>query len=517
MEQGGVNTVPVVPATRPKAKAAPVAVATVQPEEESKAWPVEEEAYRPPERPRVYLAGQLDALEERAEQLREGDPRRIVAQKRIQEVQEALKDAGGKTLVKLHFTLLDGQKELSKRGKEREAAKEALEVARRTTAQVLEAEARAEALVRACAAKEENTRLRNAHLAFQLAVEATVGVEGYKELEEKLYYLGAKLAVDDDRYAREALESIAWFVGKFAPQTYSKDHDPYIKELASSDSDATVDVARCGARSGLGGVEAGVAHGATEAPAQARPPMAFDTPIAAAEAARLAAKVEEGITLPAAFRSTTGREEPERKKATSAKRATEGRKARSEERLVQAKVCKKSARSRAASVARPKGGKGESERGGEGKEMEQGARSNPTTTGSRGRSLARAASARSGSRTPRIEGASVLSAASGATGGKGRGGVEERAGSRFGDERRGGEAGNSMEGKRRKREGDINMEECPQWGDYCLGCGNGPLHPSLLTGRCVCGGPVCQGCCGANACMRCNNGGGAEVGRKMLC
>ena len=74
-----------------------------------------------------------------------------------------------------------------------------------------------------------------------------------------------------------------------------------------------------------------------------------------------------------------------------------------------------------------------------------------------------------------------------------------------------------MEGKRRKREWDIPMEECPQWGEFCLGCGSGPVCPSLLTGRCVCGGPLCQGCGGANACLRCNNGGGAEAGRKMLC
>ena len=288
-----------------------------------------------------------------------------------------------------------------KGGREKEAAREALERARRATAEVLEAEGKAEAWVRACATREENCRLRNAHLAFQLAVEATVGVEGYKELEEKLYYLHAKLATDKDAYAREAFGSIAWFVSKFAPQSYNKQEDPLLRDLASSDSDETALVGQGGGADGGAEVEKEI--GKEGSRMQHDPPKAFDTPIAAAEATRLAKIVGGKSALPAAFGNASGKEDTERKKAVSTKRATEGRRARSEERLVQSKADKKSAKARATSVARPKGGKkGDEEVRGQGSTV-QGMEVDLSKPSSRGRPLVRPRSARTATRSPRLD------------------------------------------------------------------------------------------------------------------
>ena len=230
------------PGARPKARPAPLATNSGAPGEKNQGWPVLEQPYKPPEKSRVVLAEQLEALEQRAQEFKDGDPRIEKARERIQEVQNTLKDAGGRTANKLYFSLLEGHKEVGKRGKMVQDAKDLLEKAKMASAAALEEEAKAEAWVQACAAREENCRYRNAHLAFQVAVEATVGIDGYQELEQKVHYLGATLAAGNQSHAREAFEGVAWFVSRFAPQTYSKADDPLLQELASSDPDETVQV-----------------------------------------------------------------------------------------------------------------------------------------------------------------------------------------------------------------------------------------------------------------------------------
>ncbi len=46
--------------------------------------------------------------------------------------------------------------------------------------------------------------------------------------------------MEPDLYAREAFESIAWFVAKLVSQKYSKEENPITHGLARSDSDETV-------------------------------------------------------------------------------------------------------------------------------------------------------------------------------------------------------------------------------------------------------------------------------------
>ena len=300
-EEGGGGVELRAPSARPKAKAAPLASGATHTGGAKQAWPGLEKPYMPPEKSRIELAGQLEALEQRAQELDAGDPRLVQAKERIQEVERALKDAGGRTPSKLYFSLLDGQKELGKRGKAIEVAREVLERAKAASARVLEEEANAEAWLRACIASEENCRARNAHLAFQAAIEATVGLDGYNELEQKLHYIGSCLAAKGMVHAEEAFMSVAWFVQKFAPQSYSKADDPILQELASSGSDATVLV---------GDDDEGVDWMALEAAGEHKAirkevllPKAFETPIATKEAARLAKPVGAQCALPAVLQN----------------------------------------------------------------------------------------------------------------------------------------------------------------------------------------------------------------------
>ena len=67
------------------------------------------------------------------------------AQSEISVARAALKDAGGATVQKLHFSLLDGQKTLERKGSASVAARETLEAARRASALALENDGKAEA------------------------------------------------------------------------------------------------------------------------------------------------------------------------------------------------------------------------------------------------------------------------------------------------------------------------------------------------------------------------------------
>ena len=309
-----------------------------------------------------------------------------------------------------------------------------------------------------------------------------------------------------------------------------------MQELASSDSDETVlmDPRDAGGKE----MEAGDKLGKEPIRRQVLLPKAFDTPIATAEAGKLAKSVGAKCSLPAAlWNASFGREEPEKKKAVSTKRATEGRKARSEERLVQPKVCKKGAKTRAVSVARLKGGRKEHA----GEEVERrknhGMEVENCSGGSRGRSLVRPSSGRSASRSPRLDGtrvslpnASVALVAAGgqlamqSRGHRPRSVSRISAGSRG---RRGGVvraqsleteiSGKREDGKRRKRGWGPTDELEAQCLDHCLACGDGPMQRSLLVARCDCGGQLCRDCAGANTCMRCNGTTKAMARQQLLC
>ena len=392
----------------------------------------------------------------------EGHKKRALAAEKLQEARAALKDAGGRTSNKLHYSLWDGQKELARRGKETQAAAQELEQARRAAAEAVEAATQAEARVSACEAKQENCRLRNAHLAFEVAREATIGVHGYGELEEKMLFVEAALSEAGVQQVSAAFADIAWFIRRFEPQQYREDDDSVLRELESTESDETVEVGRGGVE---GGSTAGDGGGAT---GEVVLPKAFDTGITVQEATRLALANER--SLPVAWRG---------KGAGSARRAaSEGQHGRAEVMAVEKGSAvgreggrrreREASRSRASSRSRGRKRSKERSRGhSEGEETElYGEEEMDWTREARGTKRDRTSEA------------------------QGRGSVDLAI---MGD----GE-GYKKEAEARRAGG---------WGvqEHCLACGEGPMPAGAWRGECECGGPICQQCEGASACMRCNS------------
>ena len=279
-------------AARPKSK--PGAAAVAGGAKGAGEMPSIQRPYQPPEKSRIVLAGHVQALEGRMEGMGEGHKKRALAAEKLQEARAALKDAGGRTCNKLHYSLWDGQKELARRGKETQAAAQELEQARRAAAEAVEAATQAEARVSACEAKQENCRLRNAHLAFEVAREATIGVHGYGELEEKMLFVEAALSEAGVHQVSAAFADIAWFIRRFEPQQYREDDESVLRKLESTESDETVEVGRGGVE---GGSTAGDGGGAT---GEVVSPKAFDTGITVQAATRLALADER--SLPVAWR-----------------------------------------------------------------------------------------------------------------------------------------------------------------------------------------------------------------------
>ena len=477
------------PGARPKAAAArPGAKGT--PTGES-SWAVVPPPYAHPDVNRIELVGREQALQQRIQELPSEDPRRAIAEKRIGEVAEEIKRAGGFTGQKLVWSFVDGQKQVRAVAAKIEDAEALLQQKQQAAAKALEDEAKAEVEVEALRAKERNCRQRNAHLAMQVAVEATVGVDGFGELEAHLCFLGSALAGAGLVQAEQSYMAVADFVRKFAPQHYAKELDPVVRELDSAASTITIDLEN----ERVDWIEQ-EARGEARHVSVGPVPRAFETSIATVEAARLTQAGELQQSLPAVCEIWKASKAPDksdgerRSRATkttlSAKRTLGGTRAHSEERLVQNKTCKQAARKRSSSLLRPalqdkkgqvpmdvlvegkvegsiSGGSG-SVRGGKPREKRRG----------RSRSLSRERSRRRGS----------VRSQSSRPEGKGHDGPSQK----------------ETRGWGKKEEGEARAAAF----EHCLGCGAGPLRDALLQARCHCGGPLCEECQGANACMRCN-------------
>ena len=499
--KGGVEAEARAPfGAKPKAKASKTGEVALPAEE--KPWAEIPAPYIPPALNRVELVAREQALRERMEELASEDPRRELAGKRIEETGAAIKDAGGHSGRKLVWSFMDGQKQLKAAGAKIESAQAELHLRQAAAAKALEDEAKAEMDLAALKAKEHNCRQRNAHLAMQVAVEATIGVEGYGELEAQLSYVGVTLQAAGLVHAEAAFKAVAGFVRKFAPQQYNQAMDPVLRELDSAASTATIDVEN--ERVDWMELEA---RGEAREIARASTPKAFETSIATLEAARLCQTTAQDANLPAvcaiwkksraAETGDVGRKLGAAKAVGASKRAVGNARAHSEEKLVHNKVSKQATRKRALSLVRPP--RHEAKQVPELMDIMEEEKGLAINSGASGR--------RSSRGTQIVE--------------RGR----SRSVSRERSRKRGLEEGtvpraSTVEGQRR------NGRKKHGWGpeggapalafEHCLGCGAGPLQESLLTARCVCGGPLCETCQGANACIRCNGSEDARHGRKLL-
>ena len=197
---------------------------------EDDGWATEPEPYVHPTEPRAVLAGRLEALRKRESVLRQkaqdsDDDKVQCARRKLEETERRVKAAGGKTQSKLVFSVMDARKEVGEAEKVLRKAEEVLAEASEQAAKWLQAEERAEALVRARTAELANCKSRVAHLGFQFAAEAGCNVEGYGELSDTMHSVWAGIEAAGLREVLPGLQRMVTFIQKFRPVEYSAEAD----------------------------------------------------------------------------------------------------------------------------------------------------------------------------------------------------------------------------------------------------------------------------------------------------
>ena len=178
----------------------------------------------------------MAALEARGRQLggkEEGDPRIKKCAEMQEETRNALRAAGGRSLGRLVFGLVEGEKEIKKwEGTLQKSWKE-LEEAQREVR-------RREKLVEVAQVSLSNARAMQTNRGFQVAAEMAGHTSGYESLETALSQVQQALIDGGDSTARAApaFHQVQHFVQSFARVAYSEEADPMLREL-DSDSDAT--------------------------------------------------------------------------------------------------------------------------------------------------------------------------------------------------------------------------------------------------------------------------------------
>ena len=190
-----------------------------------------EAPFQPP-LPRRLLAGRLGALESRSEQLNEaGDPRKKIAQEKLERTRKELREAGGRTSKRLYFSLVSGEDRIKKAGAEVQAAEEVL--------QKKEEELRAaEASLKQKRDKLQREKAAHAFRGFQAAAEAAQDVEGFGELRLAVQKCGEMLARCGNECESEWTH-IANFVATFAPWQYASSEDSELADLRSVAASST--------------------------------------------------------------------------------------------------------------------------------------------------------------------------------------------------------------------------------------------------------------------------------------
>ena len=454
-----------VPATRPKAKATPPLRDDDERVEEHEHGAEENARNEEAEESRTILVARLAALEQRETELQEGDPRREKLLQRIDETKGLVKRAGGRTFQRLIYNILGSRKGMEVKARAIEEAERQLEDARQRAARAREEEAQAAQRVQRCNGQMDEEKARYASLAFQAAIEASVGVEGYSELAQALGNIGCALELAGAHNVEGSFARVAGFIYQFAPKEYSKGSDPAVQEFASeeekssssssSNSDGTIPV------------DWFEQEAAAERDALQRaspPPRAFETSIATEVSVKFARSVEDAEKMPLAWQ-----------------------KGNQKVPLLELRMA----------------GGAKAERQGGGKD-ERAAAEGRVRTGKRvARSVDEAGGRRQGKSRSRGRGC-------GRSLPRSDGGGAEHEGSQGGSmdwrgEVRGTKRGRSREPQRRKGSSEDEVDgAAEQAHEHCLACGDGPLIPSLLRERCSCGGPICGQRTGASSCVRCN-------------
>ena len=168
-----------------EAKTQEVGVGTGQAADDRKGeWPVKPQPFAPPPLPRPLLASRAVQLEARIVDLQrnEGDPRIAVAQKSLEATRSMLREAGGPTERRLHFSALDADEKTRRAAEQVAKIKEEVDGCNKAVAAALLEQGRAEAKLAAAKQVHENAEARQVYLSFQIAVEAGRNVPGYDEL-----------------------------------------------------------------------------------------------------------------------------------------------------------------------------------------------------------------------------------------------------------------------------------------------------------------------------------------------
>ena len=97
-----------------------------------------------------------------------------------------LRDAGGPTERRLHFSALDADDRIRRADGQVAKDGEGMVQANKSVAEALEHQARMEAKLQASKQPLKNAKARHAHLAFQIAVEAGRNASCYEELAAAL-------------------------------------------------------------------------------------------------------------------------------------------------------------------------------------------------------------------------------------------------------------------------------------------------------------------------------------------
>ena len=243
-------------------------------EREEEATSVQEvtmpEVYQYPKLPRKILEGRMAALEARGQRLGDRDARVQRCAELQEETRKELQAAGGRSLGRLVFGLVEGEKDIKRWASSLQKARAELEEAELVVQ-------RKGKMVEVAQVRLSNARAMQTNRGFQVAAEMAGHTGGYDTLEAALFEVQQALIDGGDATARAApaFQQVQYFVQSFATVSYSEKDDPLLRQFSSdseathSERDSTETVVYCGQLGQAGcererGVAAGVVQEAAK-------------------------------------------------------------------------------------------------------------------------------------------------------------------------------------------------------------------------------------------------------------
>ena len=198
-----------------------------------------EAPFEPP-LPRRLLAGRLGALEARCERFSDkaNDPRREIAEKKLEQTKKELRVAGGRTTRRLFFSLVSGEDRIKRAEREVQEAKEEVRKKEDAVVVAMQEATAAEGVLQGKEVKLQKEKDAHAFRGFQAAAEASQGLGWHAELEEAVHRCGQRLASYGGECESE-WNHIAQFVATFAPRTYVSGEDSELGDLRSAEPAST--------------------------------------------------------------------------------------------------------------------------------------------------------------------------------------------------------------------------------------------------------------------------------------